>query len=207
MPDFQKPKPPPKPAPVAKRQQHAITVGNCHACQSPMRNTIDKMLALNQSYSEIERISGVDRRSISNHDKKHLDFEEAAIRRIIEAEATMQGSNVEEGIRGAMSRRVYAESALHKAMEQLLSGDVLVTAKEAIALAEYLDRKETEVQGAAIDEYKIQFNAFVQAIREIVPDETNQKILGRTREILGVTEEVVPATVATAVVPAHLPNP
>jgi hypothetical protein len=175
----------------------------CHVCQSSYRRAIDRMVALGTSYSEISRIFGgeIDRRSISNHAKEHLNYEEAAIRRILEREAEAAQENLEDGIRGQLSRRAYLEIALQKALEGLLNGDTSVEPKDALAIIEKLDRLDTQGEGAALDEIRLQFNAFMQAIREISmfdierikqPMELQQLIFNRTREILARTPELAP---------------
>lgn len=150
------------------------------------------MIALGTSYSEISRIFSVqgakiDRRSISNHAQEHLNYEEAAIRRIIEQEAQDASENLEDGIKGAVTRRVYLNVGLQKALEALLSGDTVVEPKDAIAIIQLLDKLDTQTEGAALDELRVQFNAFVQAIREIAPPDMWHQILTRTKELLDAT--------------------
>lgn len=161
-----------------------IVEPRCHVCQSNMRKAIDRLIAAGTKYTEIGRLFGIDRRSISNHAKEHLGWEEAAIRRIIEDEARAAEEDFEEGIKGVLTRRVYANVGLKKALDALLNNEVTVEPKDALALIQYLDKLESDTEGAAIDELRVQFNAFVQAIREICPPEQWQHILDRTKELL-----------------------
>src|SRR5688500_4355474 len=64
-----------------------VSEPRCLVCQSPNRKVIDQLLARSTSYRELERVFGIDRRSISNHDQKHLNIEQAAMRRIVQEEA------------------------------------------------------------------------------------------------------------------------
>ena len=46
------------------------------------------------------------------------------------------------------------------------------------------EKMDGDLDGAAIDEIRTQFNAFVQAIREVAPPEMWEKILERTKSLL-----------------------
>ena len=164
----------------------------CNVCKSQYRKAIDKMIAMGTSYVEISRIfsteeKSIDRRSISTHAEKHLNYEEAAIRRIVEREAQEAQQDIEEGVQGALTRRVYLNVGLQKALEGLLSGESIVEPKDAIAIIQLLDKLDGQAEGAALEEMRVQFQAFVQAIREELPPEAWQKILDRTKEILSNT--------------------
>lgn len=158
----------------------------CHVCTSKYRRAIDRMLALGTPYSEVSRVFGgeIDRRSISNHDKKHLNFDDGAIRRIFEHEAQEAQEDWEEGVSGALKRRVYLSIGIQKALEALISGDAIVEPRDAIAMIQQLEKLDNEAEGTQIDLLQMQFNAFTQAIREIVPDEMWNKILERTKLLL-----------------------
>lgn len=192
MPEFRKPDKPKKDGGGDKELLHipqSWTEPRCHVCMSKYRRAIDRMIALGTAYSEISRVFGgeIDRRSISNHAKKHLPYEEAAVRQIIDHEAEAAQENAEQGIRGALARRAYLNTALHKAFEALLAGDVVVEPKDAIAISQLLDKIDSQVEGAALDELRLQFNAFVQAIREVCEPEVWQRILDRTKQILNLS--------------------
>jgi hypothetical protein len=161
-----------------------IVEPRCHVCVSDFRKGIDQLIARGTSYMEIQRMFNIDRRSVSNHAKNHLGWEEGAIRRIIEQEAQAAEVDYEEGIKGVLSRRVYLQVALQKALDALLSGDATVEPKDALMVIQMLDKFDKDSEGAAVDELRVQFNAFVQAIREICPPDQWQQILDRTKELL-----------------------
>lgn len=189
MPKFNKPDKPDKPSnggPPAKFEAiPGIVEPRCHVCKSDFRKAIDRLIAQGTTpYAEIGRIFNIDRRSISNHAKEHLGWEEAAIRRIIEQQARSAQADLEEGIQGVLTRRVYLNVALQRALDALLNDDVTVEPKDALAVIQHLDKLDSQVEGAALDEIQVQFKAFVQAIREIAPPEMWQRILDRTKELL-----------------------
>lgn len=158
---------------------------------SKHRKTIDKLIALGTNYSEIERIFGgeIERRSISNHAKKHLGYEEAAVRQIIEQEAQAADENAELGIQGALMRRVYLNTALQKAFESLVNDKMAVEPRDAVAIIETLTRMDIQTQGVQLDEIKLQFQAFLQAIKEVAAQRGDPSlgsdILIRARQIIG----------------------
>ena len=182
-----------KPQPITKSVTYHEP--RCSVCTSQFRKPIDRMIALGTSYSEISRIyeeTGIDRRAISNHAKKHLNYEEAAIRQIIAKEAEEAQANIEEGVTGAIARRVYIDVAIQKGFEALLNNEVPVEVKDVATLIQLKEKMDATTDGAAIDEVKMQFNAFVQAIREVAPQEMWDKILVRTKEILNTAGELTP---------------
>lgn len=163
----------------------------CHVCTSEYRRAIDRMIAMGTGYAEISRIFGgvIDRRSIGRHAEKHLNYEEAAIRRIIEREAHVAEESAEEGIQGVTKRKVYLETALHKAMTALQEEKTVVEPKDALAVIDALNRFDNQSAGAQLDAIKVQFQAFLQAIREIAAQRGDptlgSDILIRARQIAG----------------------
>lgn len=170
--------------PVPREIIPGIVEPKCHVCQSEFRKAVDQLIARGTPYMEIQRMFNIDRRSVARHADKHLAWEEAAIRRIIAQEAQEAETDLEEGIKGVLSRRVYLQVALQKALDALLSGDTTVEPKDALLIIQMLDKLDKETTGTAVDELRIQFNAFVQAIREICPPDQWQQILDRTKELL-----------------------
>lgn len=170
----------------AKRGKNAplITVSQCHSCTSPHRDLIETLIVRSVPFTEIASITGVDRRSISKHAKEHLQWEKRAIQRILEEEADKDDANVEEGVRGVTARRAYLKIALDKAKEALLNDDIVVTPKEALGIIDKLDEYEGQITGPKLDAINAQFQAFLQAMRELVPQETLALVLERTRQIV-----------------------
>ena len=161
-----------------------IVEPRCHVCQSKNRKAIDKLLARGTNYSELERIFDIDRKSISRHADRHLNYEDAAIQEIIREEARAAETNHEEGVRGVLMRKVYLNTALHKAMEALLDGDVVPEPRDAVAIIERLEKLDEKTQEVALDEIRIQFFAYLQAMKEIIPQEYLPQVQQRTKELV-----------------------
>ena len=155
----------------------------CKVCSSDFAKAIDRMIALGTSHSEIARIFDVSRSSIGRHAKNHLNYEEAAVRQIIARETEEAQADIENGISGAIARRAYIDVAIQKGFEALLDNSVAVEVKDVATLIQLKEKMDGDTDGAALDEVRTQFNAFVQAIREVAPPEMWDKILSRTREL------------------------
>lgn len=160
-----------------------IKDARCKVCQSTHREVIDRLLASAVSYSEIERLTGVPRRSISNHKDRHLGWEDAGIRKIIEREAEAAQRNYDEGVERVVTKASYLEVGLQKAFDQLVNGQMEIPVGEAVKLIELKHKLEQQTQIAAVDEINFQFSSFMQAVKEIVPREFWEAIVGRTKEI------------------------
>jgi len=155
----------------------------CKVCSSDFGKAIDRMIALGTSHSEIARIFDVSRSSIGRHAKNHLNYEEAAVRQIIAREAEEAQANIEEGISGALARRVYIDVAIQKGFESLINNETPIEVKDVATLIQLKEKMDTDYEGAALDEIKTQFNAIVQAVREVAPQEMWEKIAIRAREL------------------------
>jgi hypothetical protein len=186
MPEFKKPKKETESKEVVRTDDALLTYrdSRCKVCSSDFGKAIDRMIALGTSHSEISRIFGVSRSSIGRHAKNHLNYEEAAVRQIIAREAEEAKANVEEGISGALARRVYIDVAIQKGFESLINNEVPIEVKDVATLIQLKEKMDSDFEGAALDEVRTQFNAFVQAIREVAPPEMWENILIRTKELL-----------------------
>lgn len=156
----------------------------CKVCSSNFSKAIDRMIALGTSHSEIARMFDVSRSSIGRHAKKHLNYEEAAVRQIIAREMEEAQADIENGISGAIARRAYIDVAIQKGFEALLDNSVQVEVKDVATLIQLKEKMDGDTDGVAIDEVKTQFNAFMQAIREVAPPEMWEQIVNRTKELL-----------------------
>jgi hypothetical protein len=171
---------------AAKTQKGGIPIINeprCKVCQSTHRQLIDTMLAKGMTYSEIERqmeFAQIPRRSISLHAQKHLGYEAAAVRKVIEEEAEAASRNFDEGVGRIITKKAYLEIALQKAHDALLNDDVMVEPKDAVKIIETLAKMEESGQVEALDSLRAQFQMFMQAVKEVVAKEHWNAIVTRT---------------------------
>lgn len=167
----------------------------CDCCNSPYRHWIDTLLIKGgHSYVEIaEKVPGpqaedgsykaLDRRSVSNHAKKHLGFADAAIRAVLEDEAERAGKNYEEAVTGAISHIGTLEVALRKAHEDIINGVTTVEPRDLIKIVELRQKMDEQTAQVQVDEYRAQLNAFIRAIQINVPRELWEKIAGDAKSI------------------------
>jgi hypothetical protein len=197
MPKFNAPHGGPR-VPKKKTQKGGIPLimePRCKVCQSPHRHLVDQLLVAGHSYSEIERqfeFAKLPRRSISSHSEKHLGYEEAAIREVIEKEALAAQRNYEEGKTRLVTNNAYLEVAKQKAYDSLIKDDVLVEPKDAVKIIEQLERLQERNQVVALDELRVQLQMFIQAVKEVVPKTSWEEIVGRTADLLRASGREVP---------------
>lgn len=186
-----------------KEPHHRVATGKiseprCHVCQHPQRNAIDSLLAIKTPYTEISRLFSneertLDRRSVSRHDKEHLNYEDAAIREILEHEAQVAGENLDLGIKGTFLRRSSLDVAIKKIFDGILSGDIPVEAKDLPKLVELREKLDQQTANAQLETIIMQFQAFKEAILEICPPEMQHEILLATQLKLKVEAHERPA--------------
>lgn len=182
-----------------------IVEPKCLVCKSPHRHLVDQMLVAGLTFSEIERqfeFAGLKRRSIAGHKEKHLGYEDAAIRHVIEEQAVAAQRNFEEGTSRLVTKNAYLEVALQKAYDALIKDITIVEPKDAVKVIEMLQKLQEQSQGAAIDELRQQFNWFMQSVKETVPKNQWETIVDRTEQLAGrkppslpIPEQIVDATV------------
>lgn len=159
----------------------------CKVCASGHRELVDELLVAGVSYSEIERqfeFASIPRRSIGNHAHKHLGYQEAAVREIIEREAEAAQRNYEDGVQRLVTNNTYTEVALNKAFEQIMRDDIEISVGEAVKLIELRHKLESQATEEAIDELRFQFQAFMQSVKEIAPRDLWERMRDRTHEIV-----------------------
>ncbi len=190
MPSYTKgDKPEPEPNPRIVKVTTGLPEYNeprCHVCQSKYRHAIERMIALGTSYSSISKQFGsdIDRRSISNHAKEHLSYEQAAIREIIEHESIEIQANYEEGVKGALMYRSYLSAALKRAWDDLIEGNARIDPSVAIQIIQQLDKFDKDTKSAAVDELRFQFNCFMEAVKRVVPREMWDDIAAETATLV-----------------------
>jgi hypothetical protein len=128
----------------------------------------------------------ISRWAVSNHAAKHLSFDDAAVRNVIEQEAKRQKLNIETATRRLITSQSYMKLAIEKAHDALTQGQVLVEPRDAVKIIEAQARLATDSSVIELEDVKRQFQSFMTAIKEIIPEEYFDKIITRAHEIYGV---------------------
>jgi hypothetical protein len=164
-----------------------INEPRCSVCKSRFRRTIDQLLAMGVAFSEIARqfeSEGINRRALSNHKKKHLSIEQAAIRQVIEEKARQIGEDVDNTKRSLLTRRGYMEVAMMKSYQGILDGTIVPEPRDVVAMISLMEKMEKDTSSAQVDEMMRDFNAFTQAVKEVVGNDKYDLILNRFKSIL-----------------------
>lgn len=162
----------------------------CHVCTSPHRRYIETLLIKGANYVWISQNvpgqdeSKIDRRSVSNHAKNHMGYDDAATRAILEAEAEQIAQNYEEGVKGAITHRGVLEVAARKAFEDIVNGVVSVEPRDLIAIINTIEKMDEQTEMVAVNQLRAQVNAFVEAIRAETDPDTWERIHQRFRNIM-----------------------
>jgi hypothetical protein len=175
---------------AVKSRPPQIFEPRCNCCTSPHRQFIEGLLVKGANYVWIsDNVPGqdgdkIDRRSVSNHAKKHMAYQDAAIRAVLEEEANVASQNYEEGVRGAVTHRGVLEVALRKAYEDIVSGATIVEARDMIQLINTLQKMDEQTEQVAVNELRAQVQAFVEAIRSETDPDTWDRIFRRMKSIM-----------------------
>jgi hypothetical protein len=188
----------------------------CSVCKHPHRDWIESILVRGSiSYKGIaERVTpSLDRRSISHHYKNHMDLQDAALVAIIEEEARLDGRNLDEDLRGAITKRGALEVALRKGYEDIVNGITTVEPRDLIQIAKVLGDMDSNAYQTGLDEMRAQVQIFIQAIKDVCDRDTQAAIGQRVKElrkrenIEGQIEKVMDPGVPThELVPAAIPE-
>lgn len=162
-----------------------IYESRCDTCNHPFRDWLEMMLIKGMPYKTLgDRVSPqVDRRSLSNHFRNHMDLQDTAFRAILEQEAKLQGQNFEEGIQDAITKRGVLEIALRKGYEDIVNGTTTVEARDLIQIAKVLGDMDSHQYEVGLDELRAQVSIFLQAIRDVCDQETQNAIGTRVAEL------------------------
>lgn len=170
--------------------QGRTSVPQCHVCQHPNRDFIEAMLIKGATYKGLqERIppaagqNKLDRRSISNHHKNHMDLQDAAMIAVLESEATLQSLDREEGIGDIVTKRAVLEVMLRKGYEDVVNGVSTVEPRDLIQLAKVLGEMDTHAGQVGLDEARSQVQIFIQAIKNVCDLDTQSAIASEVKKL------------------------
>jgi hypothetical protein len=91
----------------------------CKACRHASRGEIDLSLAEEVPYTRIEARFGVPYRSLANHHRKHLDYDDPAIDALLARNSAIAHQNREIGVQVAITRRLVLDACIQRFLESL----------------------------------------------------------------------------------------
>lgn len=167
-----------------------VSEPRCHVCQSEYREFIEEQLVKGHSYERIakqippdEDGKKIDRRSISNHLKEHMDLQRMAIREELEEEARNLQQNVEEGSLGAKTDRGILKVLVAKGFDDVLKGVSTVEPKDLIAIIKLLNELNSNASNSRAEENEIALRTFVRAIENVCSPEMIKQIVAEAERI------------------------
>lgn len=167
-------------------------VPQCHVCQHPFRDWIEAMLVKGFTYKGLqdrvppaEGQNKLDRRSISNHHRNHMDLRDAAMVAIIEREANLQSIDREDGIGDIVTKRGVLEVMLRKGYEDILNNTTTVEPRDLIQLTKLLAEMDTHSGQVGLDEARAQVQLFIQAIKDVCDLDTQAAIAAQVKKLRG----------------------
>lgn len=171
-----------------------IVEPRCSVCKSRYRRTIDQLLVMGVPYSEVARQfeeEGIERRSLANHKRRHLNVEHAAIRQVIEEKARQIGEDVDNGKRFLLTRKGYMEVAMMKSFQAIVDGTLTPEPRDVVHMISLMEKMEKDTTINQVDEMIRDFNAFTQAVQANVPKELYEKILSDFKGNLATEQRVI----------------
>lgn len=172
---------------VSSYATEEIVEPRCSVCKSRFRRTIDQLLVMGVPFAEVARqfeMEGINRRSISNHKRKHLSVEQAAIRRVIEEKAKQIGEDVDNTSRLLLTRKGYMEVAMMKSYQGILDGTIVPEPRDVVHMISLMEKMEKDTSAAQVDEMMRDFNAFTQAVKKVVDEAAYDRVLYEFKQIL-----------------------
>jgi hypothetical protein len=171
----------------------------CRVCSAPdqdvpngsgVRNLIDELLMVPRSYSAISRLIDplmdlwpedvrISKESVMRHAKRHLGWEDAAVRQIAERRARNSGKVGEVVGRMLTAATVY-EVIQQRGFDQVLSGDLNPTVKDMLNATAALRELEQETEDDLSPAYLLsQLDRAIQVIRDFIPQDVWPQVLQR----------------------------
>lgn len=168
-----------------------ITEPRCKVCTSEYRVYIERQLvkgmvslsALAESIPEDANGEKIDRRSISNHSKKHMAIDDAVVRAQLEEEADLLKQNYREGVQGALTSRGVLKVLIGKTYEDVINGVVTAEVRDLIQMIKLVNEMESNSSQVKGDEAETSLRIFIRAVKNVCDDETNQKIVNEVRRL------------------------
>lgn len=198
---------------LAKIAPSRITESRCHVCVHPFRDWIELMLVRGLHYKTLaDRVSPeVSRKSISNHHKEHMDLQDTAFRMLLEQEAQLQGLTEAEGVADIITNRGLLEVSVRQAFNDILNGVTTVEARDMTQMIKLLNDMDSRQQEFGLSEVRAQMQIFIQAIRDVCDQDTQNRIgervgqLRRREQIPSAYEQLIAGPVVDADVVESIP--
>jgi len=173
----------------------------CKICNTSddLRGVVDSLLLFPKSYKEVLRtIQPIQEKlgvpdgdritydNIRNHQKKHLPFEKALVRDIVERRAREKNRSILDTGERLLTAEAFYEVIVAKGWEEIAMGYSKPTLTQTMHAMEMLRAIEKEDTGDYRPEELInQLDMILLAIREVLPDDMKQALFLKIEEYQG----------------------
>lgn len=124
------------------------------------------------------------RRSIERHLQNHVNYEQAALREILEQRAKEAGILTDEARQNILTRKAVLDQFLQQTWNRLTGPDGgKVPFEIGLKALELQEMMEREAEAAVVDQVTRQLDAIIRAIRELVPQEYHEALARRAEQI------------------------
>jgi hypothetical protein len=96
--------------------------------------------------------------------------------------------DAEEGVKGALMYRTYLSTALKKAWDDLIEGNVRIDPSVAVQLIQQMDKFDREANSVAVEELTYQFQCFQEAVRKVLPRDLWPQLVETFNELVAQNE-------------------
>ncbi len=171
-----------------------MTEPRCNICKSSVRTEVDKLIVMGHGPSSIaKQIKGQDehlngsletlRKSVERHGKKHLNIEEEAIRRTIEARARERGILVDYAEEKLVTTKAVLDLVVAKGIEQVTEPGARVKYQDILKAVELLEEYESNSFAAELEQLQRQMWAIREAVRRVCPPELFEELARVVKEL------------------------
>lgn len=167
---------------------HELVEPRCKVCKSPYRREIDQLLATGWSQTMVrehfnemidEPSEKFNAQNMSVHARKHLTSRDAAVRRIMEARARQLNQDVDDAEKHIVTKMGVLDTLIYSGLGALHSGLSVAEPKDVIAAIAMQEKMEAEWRETALDEVMTDFQAFMDAVKEVVGEDMYADIYNR----------------------------
>jgi predicted nucleic acid-binding Zn-ribbon protein len=179
---------------VARITTLEISEPRCSVCKSPRRRAIDRLLVYGVPYSELSRTfadENISRRSFATHKERHMSTTDKAVREIIEEQIRQQGEDVMEQKKLILTRQAALDAAVMQGFNGIMDGVIPIEARDWVQMINLREKLEEKTASIQLEETMTEFSAFMQAVKEVVPEDMWVAVAEKTQYILNLNKTVI----------------
>jgi intergrase/recombinase len=171
-----------------------IVEPRCAVCKSSYRRAIDRLMMMGVSYSEIARqfeSERISRKSLATHKERHMSVTDRAVREIIEEQVRQAGEDTMEQKRLILTRSGALDIAIMQGYNGIIDGSMSVEARDWVQMINLREKLEEKTASIQLEETMSEFSAFLQAVKEVVPEDMWVAVAERHQQIVNLNKTII----------------